>query len=284
MPRPTPVRQRGPNGRFLSSHASITTTTAQPSASLLSLPPELRLAIYRFLFRTTDKYTLHRLEDVISQRKAFAPGKIKLFNNSILTTCKKIHTEALPLFYASQVFHYTIDQSNFLAGPATTEAYLGRMKHLSIDITVSRQSFTELDTIISTHVNTKLKHHTNIRSLTLHIIPESEAGTLPSIITPTHTSLSFGQGAAATALKSLRSRIDRLSIVYFGGWHDLHNLREAVADDARWVEEGKCYGWPGLSLTEAQSTAVTAPQRRYTLVGSEGVNHPHSQCIRVFHT
>lgn len=72
--------------------------------------------------------------------------------------------------------------------------------------------------------------------------------------------------------------------MYFGDWHTLHDVREGIADDEHWVEEeGKRYSWPGLSLTEAQRAAVSAPQRRYTMIGSENVKHPHSTCIRAFH-
>ena len=283
MPRPTLIRQRGLNGRFLSSRASVTATGAQHPRGLFALPPEVRLAIYGFLFRTTDKCTLRRLEDIPSQRDRTATRKVKVHNNSILTTCKTFHTEALPLFYASRTFHYTTEHNGLYRQPSILEGCLGWVKHISIDVTVTTHSFTKLDTILATHVQTIIKHCTKLSSFTLHVIPATEPGR-PPIFAISLTEVSFGEGAAAKSLRMLRPRVDQLSVVYFGGWHSLHDLRKAIADDGHWVEEGKCYSWPGLSLTEAQDDAVDVKQRRYTMIGSEHLNHPHKQCIRIFRT
>lgn len=89
--------------------------------------------------------------------------------------------------------------------------------------------------------------------------------------------------AAANALRKLRPRLDQLTIVSFGKWETLHDLRKAIASDDQWVEGDKCYRWPGLSLSVAQEKAVSVKQRRYTLVGYEDVVHPHKECVRVFH-
>ena len=160
------------------------------------------------------------------------------------------------------------------------------MKHVSIEVTVTTRSYTKLDALVTTHVQTITRLCTKLDSFTLHVIPASEADTLPFYSSAQKTDLSFHKGAAAAkALRMLRPRLSRLSVVYFGDWHALHHLRETIAVDDRWVEEGKCYKWPGgLRLTEAQSAAVSLPQRRYALVGNEDINHPHRQCIRAFHT
>lgn len=280
MPQHMIIRQRGPNGRFLSNHARATATKAQPSAGLAALPPEIRLTIYGFLFGSTDRRTLRY---VTSQRDAAASRGIKLFNTSILTTCKTIYSEAFPVFYASQIFHYAASLDGLCRQPVILTAYLGWMKHVSIEVAVTTRSYPKLDAIVTTHVQTITQLCTKLDSLTLHVIPASEADTLP-FYSSTQTDLSFYEGAAAKALRMLRPRISRLSIAYFGGWDTLHHLRKTIARDERWVEEGKCYKWPGLRLTEAQSAAVSFPQRRYALIGHEDINHPHRQCIRVFHT
>lgn len=283
MPRPTQIRQRGPNGRFLSSDLNVTATRSQPSIDLFAVPPEVRLAIYEFLFMNSDKCTLRRIKDLGSQRHSTATPDIKLFNNSILTTCKTIHTEVLSLFYASQTFHYSVGNGGLLAEPVMTGPYLEWVKHLSVDITITTQSYTELDAIIATQVQTIIKHCIKLSNLTLHLIPASEAR-LSLVMSMSLTPTLFGYGEAVKGLCALHPRLEKLSIAHFGTWHTLHDLRKAIADDHSWEEGDKCYGWPGLSLTEAQSAAVSVPQRRYTLAGSENVIHPHRECIRIFHT
>ncbi|KAL9065066.1 MAG: hypothetical protein Q9161_008485 [Pseudevernia consocians] len=279
MPRLALVRHRAPNGRFLSSRASasVTATTVQHTVGLFGLPPELRLAVYKCLFSITDKCTLRRLEDVASRKE------IKLSNSSILTTCKMIYTEALPLFYASRTFHYPAELDGLFRQPRILEAHLQRVKHISIEVSVTTKSIDKLDAIVGRHVATIIQHCEKLSSFTLHVIPAIETDTRP-LIPLALIPICLGEGAAAEALRTLRPRIHQLSIVTFGNWDTLHHLREAIADDACWVEGGKCYGWPGLTLTPAQSAAVGVKQRRYTLAGSETFIHPHSQCIRVFHT
>lgn len=280
MPQLALVRQRAPNGRFLSRHASasVTATTVQHAIGLFTLPPELRLATYKCLFSITDECTLRRLEDVASRKG------IKLANSSILTTCKMIYTEALPLFYASRTFHYPAELDGLFRQPKILEAHLKWVKHISIEVTVTTKAYDKVDAIVARHVETIIKHCKNLGSFTLHVIPTTKPDTPPIFSLALILPICLGEGAAAEALSTLRPRIDQLSIVTFGNWHILHHLREAIADDDCWVEGGKCYGWPGLTLTNAQSAAVDVKQRRYTLAGSEHIIHPHSQCIRVFHT
>lgn len=279
MPRPSASRRRGPNGRFLGD-PNATATTAEHSVSLFTLPPEVRLAIYEFSFTGGKECTLRRLHELPPQTWTIA---YKVFNNAILRTCKTIHAEALPLFYASHTFHYPAELDGVFQRPNITEAYLGWMKHLSISVTVTPYSRANLDAIVARHVQTMIEHCAKLSSFTLHVVPSSEA-TDPPMFSLLPIPRTLKKGAAADALKTLRPRLNRLSIVTFGDWDTLHHIRQAIADDEQWAEGDKCYAWPGLSLTNAQKTAVSVRQRRYTLAGDEDYVHPHRQCIRVFHT
>ena len=224
MPRSTRNRRRGPNGRFLSSHAAATTTNAQHTVSLFILPPEVRLVLYKALFSITGQCTLRRLEEA----KARTRRPIPLFHNAILATCKTVYAEALPLFYASQTFHYSAELDGVFRQPTILPAHLGLVRHLSIEVSVNNQSFTKLDPIVAIHVHTILKHCINLRSFTLHVIPAVELrGTLPD--SPSQVPNTFTEGIAAKVLKMLRPRLHRLSIVTYGGWDTLHHLREAIA-------------------------------------------------------
>ena len=277
MPRSTQNRRRGPNGRFLRSH----------TVSLFALPPEVRLLLYKALFSITGECTLRRREEA----RARGRRPIALFHNAILATCKTVYAEALPLFYASQTFHYSAELDGVFRQPTVLPTHMGLVKHLSIEVSVNAQSFAKLDAIVAMHVHNILKHCINLSSFTLHVIPAAGPNTPPGTPPRPHSDLlpsqfipdTFTEGIAAKVLKLLRLRLHRLSIVTYGGWDTLHHLREAIAADKHWVQGGRCSGWPGLSLTRAQFTAIMVKQRRYTVAGIENVVHPHSQCVRVFH-
>ena len=195
-----------------------------------------------------------------------------------------IHTEALPLFYASQTFHYPAELNGILCRPTIKKAHLKWVRHISIEVTVTTQSYTKLDAIVARQVEEITEHCKTLSSFTLNVIPATESGRPQPPVSLALIPLCFREDGVKTALKTLHARIHELSIVTYGKWETLHHLREAIAGDGRWVEGDKCYGWPGLTLTKAQDAAVSVRQRRYTLAGSEHVVHPHKECIRVFRT
>lgn len=277
MPRSTRNRRRGPNGRFLRCR----------TVSLFALPPEVRLLLYKALFSITGKCTLRRLDEAKARRRRPIPR----FHNAILATCKTVYAEALPLFYASQTFHYSAELDGVFRQPTVLPAHLGLVKHLSIEVSVNAQSFAKLDAIVAIHVHNILKHCINLSSFTLHVIPAARHDTSPDALPRPQSDLlpsqfipdTLTEGIAAKVLRLLRPRLHRLSIVTYGGWDTLHHLRQAIAEDKHWGQGGRCSGWPGLSLTRAQLAAIMVKQRRYTVAGMEDVVHPHSQCVRVFH-
>ena len=276
MPRSTPVRRRGPNGRFLSSSTrtdAASATTPPQSYTFLTLPTEVRCTVYGCLFGGSD-CVLRRLAD--SRARETAPY-ITVFDNAIIRTCKTICDEALPVFYSTPRFHYSAQLEGFRPHPHFLLMHTAWVKHLSIEVTLKSQTIKELDATVAAHVQTVNDHFTTLTSFTLHVIPTAEMNV---VFKATGV---FAQGAAAKALKTLCSRIVLLRIVMFGMWHDLHDFRSAIADEEKWVQGDKCWGeWPELGLTGEQYTALLVRQRRYTLVGSENVIHPHKVCIRVF--
>ena len=152
---------------------------------------------------------------------------------------------------------------------------------MSIEVNVDRLSSTQLDAPVATHVQTLISHCIILCTLTLHIIPEMESDD-PDIYS-SQMPIIFIEGATAKALRTLRPRLDRFTIILFGNFGTLYYLRRRIASDEHWVQGRKCYGWPELRLTDAQETAVSIKQRRYTYVGGEDFIHPHSYCIRVYH-
>lgn len=163
---------------------------------------------------------------------------------------------------------------------------------MSIDVTLAVNTLGKIDSIIAIHTQAILKHCSKLSSFTLHIIKAVESSQLNVAYSLTaKAQRHLLEGASAKLLRTLRSRVQELSIVYLGKWHTLHGLRKAVADDEDWVEADRdgCYGWPALSLMKAQDDAMKARQfSRYLKLCSTGYGlhpdlHPDKSCVRVFH-
>lgn len=283
MPRPSQVRQREPNSRFLGNQPSV--AEAQQSGRLFNLPVEIRLAIYRFSFARTHRLTLRRFEDLASRIPTTSISKA-LFTTSILATCKIVHAEALPVFYASHTFHYSAERDGVFHQPNIKQEYLQWVKHISIDATLTFRSYEKLEPAIVTHVQTLIEHCTRLSSFILHIIPSVASFSFefgsPPPISPEYLPRCLNKGAAANTLRELRPRLRKLSIVSFGNWYTMHHLRKAITGDDQWAQEDMHYRWPGLSLSVSQDKAVSVKQRTYSVIGLEDSVHPHKQCIRVF--
>ena len=278
MPRSTPVRRRGPKGRFLSSSTSA--APEKQARTFFALPPEIRCTVYKALFARTDKCVLRRRIEAEIREAPY----ITIFDNTIIRTSKTICAEALPIFYSTQTFHYSAALKGFRRQQPFLLQHTGWIKHLSIEVTVNSQTNTKLDAIVATHVQTITEQFPTLASFTLHVIPAVEAESIfRNDLSHAQASGLFDEGAAAKALKTLRAKIQLLRIVMFGNWHDLHAFRSAIADEEKWVQGGKCWGgWPELRLTRAQGAVMLVRQRRYTVVGYEDVIHPHKVCIRIF--
>ena len=275
MPRSRRIKQRGPKDNFLSSHAIITETKKDHFSTL---PPEVRCLIYKALFG--KRCILRRVDDAKARNAPY----ITPFDNSILRTCKTFYTEALPIFYASQTFHFPAELDSIFRENNILQAHLGLVKNISIEVTVHYLSFEKLDSIVAKHVDRIIEHCTKLSTFTLHIIPATRPIDEP-LISQTLVRYTFTKSTASKALKTLLPRLQSLSMVNYGNWHDLHYFREAIACDDQWVEGARCDGWPGLRLSMAQAAAVYVKQRRYTTVVSplSDVVHPHKYCIRIFH-
>ncbi|KAM0798585.1 hypothetical protein BDR22DRAFT_964553 [Usnea florida] len=81
---------------------------AHPQPSLLSLPPELRLRIYEYIFPRKPHLTPH-----LKQPQDLALAA------SLFRTCKKFHTEASPLLYSKNTF--------LISNPELCQKWLSRI-------------------------------------------------------------------------------------------------------------------------------------------------------------
>ncbi|KAF6217551.1 hypothetical protein HO133_006889 [Letharia lupina] len=277
------IRQRNPNGRFPSSHAVVTAALTQSPFPFLSLPIELRLTVYAYVFSNRRKRTLRRLEDLTNQRQPSEIQKIKLFSTAILTTCKTICAEALPAFYTSQTFHYSAERDGLFRQPTIPAQCMKWVKYLSLDITT--EAGNGVDGILATHVRNIVTHCIKLVSFTLHIPVLAYKTTIP--LSQLQSKLTQ-KSATAKALRALRARVDRLSIVTLNPPNGLLGLRRGIVNvDSAWVTE-TFSEWPRMKLPRRLQGANAKPGtvpfglRRHSLAGFYFSEADHISAFHIY--
>ena len=100
--------------------------------SLLSLPRELRLQIYRYLLCHDTWIWVDRGQHTM------------LFStyNAIVRTCRQVYLEAMPVFYGENTFRYKGGKALLRSG--NLGANLKYMKHLELEVFVSGEQAAEI--------------------------------------------------------------------------------------------------------------------------------------------
>ncbi|MCJ1451070.1 hypothetical protein MMC28_001404 [Mycoblastus sanguinarius] len=188
--------------------------------SLITVPIEVRLEIYHKFFEQSTLYVLRRRQD--SNDEEVLEHLNHLFDISLLTTCRQIYEEALPIFYRSQTFHRS---SNKVYAPQQLfSVELPLIAHLSLDVEICHKD--RANGLISRRIELFAKHCPKLCTFTIYIL----RGNLNRRLTSKLTSTS----ATGRILRHLRSRLDRLSIVFLGCENTLFDLRSGVADESEW--------------------------------------------------
>lgn len=115
----------------------------ESTSCLFNLPIELRLKIYEYAFTTEHGIILRSLDDLALRNRVMSSSiketTIKLSDNSLLTSCKRVYNEALPTFYKQNTFHYSVSIAWFAETFAETQdvlhhftQHLPLMQHVSI--------------------------------------------------------------------------------------------------------------------------------------------------------
>ena len=252
----------------LSSRGEVTSTSLlKPHGpTLTTIVPEIRPHIYECLFHTTAKHLLRRRigieDDEVITKLAHT------FDCSVLLTCRKLYDEALPVFYASQTFHYSLttgglsstfvlspDDFVFVFVPIRQGAMppfsdnLHLMVHLSMDLEMIHPELA--DHVLSKQIRVFSQQCPRLRTLTIHLIGEGVTQDFPA------------DSATGSVLCQLRPRLNRLSILVLATpWKDfLRTLRLSIAGGEEWPS--RCWSrqphiglnagslqWPRLTLPE----------------------------------
>ena len=250
----TPIEEQSLASFFPGKDQATPTSlpTYQPTAlakpqecTLMAIATELRLEIYEYLFQSQATHLLRR-RDSIDDEKVIEK-LTHTFDNSILFTCRKVYQEALPVFYASQTFHYSLttgplslialdDESRGLTREGPMPLFgdkMHLMQNLSMDLEVHESTLT--DSLLSQNITTFAWQCPQLRNLTIHLLIYWWGDEdLPA------------DSATGSVLHQLRSRLDSLRIIVFGGRPPevLPKLRLSIADNECWSAKywtGECW-------------------------------------------
>ena len=244
---------------------SAFTEEPKPAYTLTTLPLEIRLRIYDYIY--SIKHTLRR------QAECSLHSVVKPFNTSLLAINKQINAETVPIFYACHTFHY--DASRRSSIPSHSFEWLN---HVSMDI--STRTGSRVDVMLATQIQELDKCCPALRTLTVHFIKIGINDSCGSIVAPLTP-----DGRTAEAFQKIHPRLDRLSLVVFGYWGCLEVFRRSVTTyDRPWVEE-VLGDWPVISVSPASCSCEVL--RPGSLLGATtsgaSLLSPTSKTIYAYH-
>lgn len=229
----------------------------------MNLPTELRLDVYEYAFSSPKDVTLRSPKDLEVRkgrhgqrvRSPISPG---IGNISLLIASRRVFTEAIPIFYYMNRFHYTILPTvpsvqgvlrHFLM-------HLHLMQHISIDymLHASASDISEADRLVSTRIQSVTNGCPNLRTFTLHLLTFFQNYDLHrNLSSDSRTALELSRLAAR--LPDATNRLESISIVTHG--HDLFltDLLDGIAPRSCWTV-CRPLEWPDISIDEHQKEGM----------------------------
>jgi len=231
--------------RMASSYANPTRSEA---CRFMNLPTELRIKIYEECLQSPKGVTLRlpaELADVLYYpwKKVRPAQTIK--DTAILRINHKSYDEALAVFYAKNRFHY-LKQKDITCWPPRFAVHLSMMRHISLEYNdiffhtehLQQHSATSDDANIECLVMQLMQHSPRLQTFSLYAI------------SPPRFSACQDQrisDAAATAVRLLKARLDRLTIVTYGHQDYLEAFRMAIAPGTQWRLQ-HLGDWPRVTM------------------------------------
>lgn len=221
-------------------------------ASFITLAVETRLQIYDLVFVSQEKVALRRRDGIDDEKVMEALSNT--FNTTILTTCRRVYQEALPFFYSSQIFHYSINSVSLCEGSLVGDSHnmtscerhgahpffsnhLNLLVHLSLDLEIN--DWETADKVLSDQMAFFNFECPKLGTVTVHLFHNYDR--LNSVFRR--------HGATAKELRVLLSRVERLTIVTFGKWDAIRELRLGITEGDVW--QPKVHDdWPYMTPTE----------------------------------
>ncbi|KAL6716166.1 hypothetical protein ACLMJK_005732 [Lecanora helva] len=214
--------------------------------SFSTLPVEIRSQIFRFVLTPPPKGPLRRLNDI--------PTPHDPVNINLLLVSKLFHAETVLDFYRLNTFHFKLDDYADFPSASLGSSNLTALKHVSIasPCTVRGKS----DSSLGKNLEVLSKECPTLKTLTIHLLPIPASD---GIIPDEHFIACALGSKTAHQLRTLRHRLDRISLVTIGLSDSLLWLRHQISDT--WIIRSH-QSWPALSLPLSQQRVLSANMRR----------------------
>lgn len=229
----------------------------------MDLPPELRLKVYEYALSGPHDVTL-RSPKVLEVRKGRHGQPVRpsdsprIQNVSILMTSKKVFTEAMPIFYDMNRFHYTI----LPTVPSVQGVlrhfmlHLHLMQHVSIDYMLHTYAsdISEVDRLVSTRIRSVTNGCPNLRTFTLHLLTYFNNEDLSRGL-PASSQTTLEMSILAARFQDRTYRLEWIAIVTHGNSRALVDLRDGIAPCGDWVGR-VAVEWPDISIDDYQKEGI----------------------------
>ena len=229
---------------------------------LLDLPDKVRLQFYGYIMTTPNDVILHLPSEMRNIQRSGNPPVNIFPGTAILRICNKVYSEAAPIFYTNNRFHYETDMS-LRSWPEKFSQVIYMMAHISLGYTddyLANQPLTsttkfsrKIDHRLSNIINVVYDQVPNLRSFTFYIFSTPGPNTIHLCPLDKHQKTGL-------AIFKIRSRVERLTIVSIDDYED---LPDSLGSIARWTEwlDNQAQSWPRISLPDRKRLAIKERQR-----------------------
>ena len=181
------------------------------ASSFLSLPPELRLQIYRYLLCHSSWIQLHR-----SENPWYLYTEATSLESAILRTCRTIYSEAFPILYGEDTFLYQCQTTSLSNGIVSkiADIHLNRVRHLKLQIVVASYYEEVAAARFAATIQYLIKRDCDLHTLKLEL-HEHVAGDYDGIRDHMLRKITASQGVMAALAELKVSKALTISVSYW---------------------------------------------------------------------
>ena len=228
---------------------------------LLDLPDRVRLQVYGYIMTTPNDVILRLPSEMRNFQRPGNPP-VNIFPGiAILRICNKVYSEAAPIFYTNNRFHYETDMS-LRSWPEKFSQVIYMMAHISLGYTddypanqplTSTAKFSRtIDHKLSNMIKVVYDQVPNLRSFTFYIFSTPGPNTIHLCPLDKHQKTGL-------AIFKIRSRVERLTIVSIDNCEDLPDSLGTIACWTEW-SDNRAQSWPRTSLPDRKRLAIEEQQ------------------------